>query len=691
MKRVVVSILVLTLCIAVDYPIYAAPRTVLCEMFTSTTCPPCAGANQYFDQWLSTYGTADKVAVIKYHVWWPTPGNDPYYLANSGHSQSRVSYYAINYAPDMFINGTQQGSSPSVWPGVIGNYLTVVSPFEITVTGTLSASTGGNIAVNVRSDGTAMSGSSYVLHTVMTESNLIYTGPNGDPKHENVMRMMYPSASGEAFTIALNETKLFTRTIAFNSAWVIPNLEIVVFVQNTTTKEIVQAAKIPIRNLVDITNLAPKTKILDPINGSAMLALDAVTAQWKGIRVELRGKDDNTNGYVTNFGCSVDNGTIKWGIDSIFYLTVADFPAPEGNYKIHGFSKNNRNIVDTVGDSVVVTVYRASMSKKLLFVDETNETKPPFSALGVTDGTVDNYYSSVFTPNDQWDYQSQGLPLPQTLGQYKAIVWCGDDSPTFGAHVVGGTSNTDVLKQYLAVGGKLIISGWRTMRSFVWGNPLPYDLPSGSFSKTYLGIDQMDETSATSDCIGVGGLVSMDVETLKLNTTPYNGKLNCVGLVTAGSKVETLMTYKGGSTYQGKVCGVLYRGSSFTTATLGVPLYFFNENGSKAFIQLLFNKMSIPLTVEEQEEIVRTFRLKQNYPNPFNPTTTIEFGLSASSYVTLSVFDMLGREVARVTDGFLESGTHKVTFNAGTLPTGVYLCRLNAGPYTEMRRMMLVK
>lgn len=51
----------------------AFERTVLTEIFTSTTCPPCATQNPYFDSWLKNYSNKDRVAVIKYHTWWPSP------------------------------------------------------------------------------------------------------------------------------------------------------------------------------------------------------------------------------------------------------------------------------------------------------------------------------------------------------------------------------------------------------------------------------------------------------------------------------------------------------------------------------------------------------------------------------------------------------------------------------------------
>ncbi len=85
------------------------------------------------------------------------------------------------------------------------------------------------------------------------------------------------------------------------------------------------------------------------------------------------------------------------------------------------------------------------------------------------------------------------------------------------------------------------------------------------------------------------------------------------------------------------------------------------------------------------------FRLAQNYPNPFNPVTTIRYALADAGPVRLDVFDVLGRRVATLAEGFQTPGTYEVVFEAGDLPSGPYLYRLQAGNRIEMRRMVLVK
>lgn len=86
-----------------------------------------------------------------------------------------------------------------------------------------------------------------------------------------------------------------------------------------------------------------------------------------------------------------------------------------------------------------------------------------------------------------------------------------------------------------------------------------------------------------------------------------------------------------------------------------------------------------------------SFELAQNFPNPFNPSTTIGFAIPQRSYVKLEVCNLLGQRVATLVDGMREQGTYTAQFNAGSMPSGVYLYRLQAGGTGSVKRMLLVK
>lgn len=96
--------------------------------------------------------------------------------------------------------------------------------------------------------------------------------------------------------------------------------------------------------------------------------------------------------------------------------------------------------------------------------------------------------------------------------------------------------------------------------------------------------------------------------------------------------------------------------------------------------------------VEDENDIIPTgYALNQNYPNPFNPTTIISYQLPTTAFVRLRVFDVLGNQVASLVNNEQHAGYYNVTFNANKLTSGIYFYRLEAGTYSETKKLMLVK
>ncbi|RPI15115.1 MAG: T9SS C-terminal target domain-containing protein [Ignavibacteriae bacterium] len=90
-------------------------------------------------------------------------------------------------------------------------------------------------------------------------------------------------------------------------------------------------------------------------------------------------------------------------------------------------------------------------------------------------------------------------------------------------------------------------------------------------------------------------------------------------------------------------------------------------------------------------EISADFRLSQNYPNPFNPSTTIEFDIPNRSFVTLSLYDITGREVETLVNELVPPGRYRVLWNAENYSSGVYFYKLTTADFSVTKRMVLVK
>ncbi|MCL4279326.1 MAG: T9SS type A sorting domain-containing protein, partial [Ignavibacteriaceae bacterium] len=130
---------------------------------------------------------------------------------------------------------------------------------------------------------------------------------------------------------------------------------------------------------------------------------------------------------------------------------------------------------------------------------------------------------------------------------------------------------------------------------------------------------------------------------------------------------------------------------SYSDRTVNVGTYSYrlkqvDFNGTFEYSSIV--EVDVPAPVE--------FALDQNYPNPFNPSTKISFRLAVDSKVNLTVFDVLGQEIASLVNGNLVAGGHSVDFDASSLNSGVYLYRIEAtgvdgSNFIDMKKMILTK
>jgi hypothetical protein len=116
-------------------------------------------------------------------------------------------------------------------------------------------------------------------------------------------------------------------------------------------------------------------------------------------------------------------------------------------------------------------------------------------------------------------------------------------------------------------------------------------------------------------------------------------------------------------------------------------------------LQILYDRWRVTNDVSEYAVgVPLTFGLHQNYPNPLNPSTRIRFdlpaaqaGVSGSGFVSLKVYDVLGRVVATLVNEELKPGSYEVTWDASAVASGVYFYRLKAGEFVETKRLVLMR
>jgi hypothetical protein len=119
---------------------------------------------------------------------------------------------------------------------------------------------------------------------------------------------------------------------------------------------------------------------------------------------------------------------------------------------------------------------------------------------------------------------------------------------------------------------------------------------------------------------------------------------------------------------------------------------FFGPLSSDEMMFLFYAYYTGQITsVDETETQPAAFALEQNYPNPFNPSTSIQYSVGSDQFVSLKVFDILGKEVATLVNERKPAGSYRVSFDASKTPSGLYFYRLNAASFSETKKMLLVR
>jgi hypothetical protein len=314
------------------------------------------------------------------------------------------------------------------------------------------------------------------------------------------------------------------------------------------------------------------------------------------------------------------------------------------------------------------------------------------------------YYEGVFLATDNGTSWS---PAGTTFGSFSQMVeidtnlFAGTSAGVFLSRNNGtswtpvstGLTNTHV--NALAVIGAYLFAG-----TAYWNGAVFVSTDSGtSWTDTGLPIDEGDNVNALAVSgsnlfagTGSGVFLSTDNGTSwSPASTPFSG--------------FSQMAESGTNLFAGTGSGVFLstdHGASWTEVNTGFPNTKVNSlaiNGSNLFAGTSSSgvwrrPLSEMTSVEEplaDRRLPENFSLNQNYPNPFNPTTTIAFHLPSLSFVTLKVFNTAGQEIASLVDRQLPAGDHRTEWNASGVPSGIYFYRIQAGAYSETKKLVVMR
>lgn len=169
----------------------------------------------------------------------------------------------------------------------------------------------------------------------------------------------------------------------------------------------------------------------------------------------------------------------------------------------------------------------------------------------------------------------------------------------------------------------------------------------------------------------------------------------CVAGSDQGDSVALLEWYDA-ITYQNTSAGsisrnpALSRGLFFNSSKVRIMAVW--ENNSTGGWKLYSSSIDLQIAgVDDEPGLPASALLYQNYPNPFNPTTAITYRLSTGGVVTLRVYDILGRKVATLVNEWKVPGTYTVRWDAGGEASGTYICRMTAGAFSAVTKVLLLR
>jgi Secretion system C-terminal sorting domain/Peptidase family C25 len=102
-------------------------------------------------------------------------------------------------------------------------------------------------------------------------------------------------------------------------------------------------------------------------------------------------------------------------------------------------------------------------------------------------------------------------------------------------------------------------------------------------------------------------------------------------------------------------------------------------------------KNTITEIVKEQNNSIASYSLRQNYPNPFNPTTTINYSVAKESFISIKIYDLLGREITTLVNNMKNAGNYEIEFDGSHLSSGIYFYRMQAGNFSDTKKLILMK
>ena len=421
---------------------------------------------------------------------------------------------------------------------------------------------------------------------------------------------------------------------------------------------------------------------------NAYSADESVIIYWNEFWPEV-----GIDGYNLYRAESPEDYFLKINTDIIIETSYTDTDVVNGTTYYYKLKAIKDEFYETpFSEAYEATPLNFPFDQGILVIDETNDGNGMQG--NPDDATVDEFYADVINCDiTTYDYADEGELDLEYIVNFSTIIFHDDD---IISHSIN--DNLDVLGCYLAGGGNLIISGWKTV----------FEIPD-FFRSDFLNCSNVEQvyewefTGATSD-----EYEDLNIDPNKVHVA-FSGMLPYIGIFPGST--NGIYQYDGiaGSQYIGENCALKAQPVGHFVL-LGFPLYFIYNNDAELFMTQLLDEIG-EVSADNYELPITNYELS-NYPNPFNPSTTISFETTSRSRAEttagnlhentrIEIYNLKGQKVRTLdcSNCFAAASkelTHSITWN-GTdqnnkpVSSGIYFYKLKSGNYEKSNKMLLLK
>lgn len=678
MKKIV-FLLLLSACM---FQPLAYDKKSLVERFTNASCAPCASINNsWYNTTTGNLVAAKTISHVIYNGWWPGP-NDPMYLLNQSDNTARINYYGVNAVPWIVVSGSTVSTSQTAVLNSVNSDNMQYSPFFILVSQEEFSQSLIKYKVQIlRDPNDNTTFGNIKLRIALTESRVVFASPpgsNGESVFHNVARKMLPDAGGTIFNIpepgGMTEINLeYIPTSQFISSVNFDSIKVVAFIQDDNTKYVYQSFTAEDYSSI----ISEKSQDIMSTNNSVS---------------EFNTQVLNTGLLDDSYQIQINmNAPLGWTGE---YTTVnGTYPFDENNIVIipAGSTSDvslivNPNGIDGFG---LITVQFISQNDPEVYSVSTLRTVTTTGVdLLVVDASGDGYgeliYNSInsFYEGTLGIVTNQALESPEAdLSNYYLVAW-----PIGSKIPVLNNDEVTLLQNFLDQDGRLLITGQDIGADiFEAGGQTQF---AQNFYNNYLHANYVADFGGSFFLTGISGDPVSDSLAFPLNNLYVRSPDEISAFDTDATPI-----IKFGSTakYAGiRAANEDHRVIYFSFGVEQIDDEAVRDNLISRSVNWLMD--GITVGVDDNDPVIAySFSLNQNYPNPFNPSTNISYSIPHSGFVSLKIYDVLGKEIKTLVNTNQPSGYYEIEFNSDNLASGIYFYKLQAGESLDTKKMILLK